>query len=212
LSLPDFDADFYAKLVELFSWRRDVRRFLTEPLPEGLLEELLALACMAPSVGLSEPWRFVVVRSPERRARVKSNFEKANQEALKGYQGEQARLYASLKLAGLDQAPAQVAVFCDEGTSQGSGLGRATMPEMAAYSVVTAVQTLWLAARARGIGLGWVSILDPAELCRSLEAPESWKLVAYLCLGYPEEQGQVPELSKAGWEKRRPPEKFVSER
>jgi 5,6-dimethylbenzimidazole synthase len=121
---------------------------------------------------------------------------------LAGYSGEQAALYASLKLAGLDCAPVHLAVFADRGVSKGSGLGRRTMPEMLEYSVVAAITTLWLAARAFGIGMGWVSILDPGTVSAILAVDEGWHLVAYLCLGYPEEESQIPELERAGWEKR----------
>jgi 5,6-dimethylbenzimidazole synthase len=200
---PAFDKDFQDKLNELFRWRRDVRRFKADPLPEGLLDSLLACAALSPSVGLSEPWRFVLVEDKGRRATVRQNFSQANAQALQGYQGEQAKLYAGLKLEGLDKAPVQVAVFSDAGTDQGSGLGRKTMPEMLSYSVVAAIQTLWLAARARGVGMGWVSILDPVEVRRCLDLPEAWNLVAYLCLGYAEKDSLDPELSVAGWEQRR---------
>ena len=130
-------------------WRRDVRRFQAKPLPEGAVEELLALACLAPSVGLSEPWRFLRVASTGVRGAIRSHFEQANEQALAGYRGEQAALYAKLKLSGLDCAPVQLAVFADRETQQGSGLGRRTMPETVEYSVVGAIHTLWLAARAR---------------------------------------------------------------
>ncbi|HUN45554.1 MAG TPA: 5,6-dimethylbenzimidazole synthase, partial [Stellaceae bacterium] len=153
---PEFDAAFRDKLQELLAWRRDVRRFRRDPLPDGLLERLVHVAMLAPSVGLSQPWRFVLVEDPGRRAAVRGNFERANAEALAAHEGEEARLYASLKLAGLEEAPVQLAVFADRGTPQGRGLGRRTMPEMIEYSVVAAIHTLWLAARADGIGLGWV--------------------------------------------------------
>src|SRR5215475_14028780 len=158
----DFDDEFRARLHDLLVWRRDVRRFRTEPLRPGTLERLIAVACLAPSVGLSQPWRFVIVDSAERRRAVLADFTACNAEALGAYEGEQAARYAALKLAGLAEAPGQIAVFADRGTATGSGLGRRTMPEMAEYSVVAAMTAMWLAARAEGIGMGWVSILDPA--------------------------------------------------
>jgi 5,6-dimethylbenzimidazole synthase len=157
----------------------------------------------APSVGLSEPWRFVVVDAPERREAVRASFMEANADVLAGYWGERAQLYATLKLEGLADAPVQLAVFCDEQTDQGHGLGRHTMPEMLAYSVVAAIQLLWLSARAQGLGLGWVSILKPGQITQALQIPEAWRLVAYLCLGYPEEEHCEPALARAGWEYRR---------
>ena len=194
-----FDDGFRAGLERLFVLRRDVRHFRPEPLPEGTLERLLGLARLAPSVGLSEPWRFVIVADPARRAAVRANFEACNQAALAGYGGERAALYARLKLEGIDVAPVQFAAFSDRATAQGAGLGRQTMPEMAEYSVVAAIHTIWLAARAEGIGLGWVSILDPAAVAAILDVPESWRLVGYFCLGRPEEEGTLPELQRLGW-------------
>ncbi|HEY9549469.1 MAG TPA: 5,6-dimethylbenzimidazole synthase [Kiloniellaceae bacterium] len=200
---PQFGAEFRAEFETLLAWRRDVRRFRREPLPEGLLEQLLGLAELAPSVGLSQPWRFVRVASPQARARVRANFQAANAAALADYSGCRAALYARLKLAGLDEAPEQLAVFAEGDPAQGHGLGRRSMPETLLYSTVCAVHTLWLAARAAGVGLGWVSILDPQALARDLAVPESWRLVAYLCLGYAQEAQEDPELAREGWEQRR---------
>jgi 5,6-dimethylbenzimidazole synthase len=157
---------------------------------------------LSPSVGLSEPWRFVRVSSPEKRIAIRNEFEKANAEALSGYEGEQQRLYSRLKLAGLNAAPIQLAVFADRSTDKGSGLGRRTMPEMIEYSVVSAITILWLAARTYGIGMGWISILDPVRVSAIVGAPDTWRLVAYLCLGYPEVETTRPELEQAGWESR----------
>jgi 5,6-dimethylbenzimidazole synthase len=200
---PVFDADFQARLHDLFRWRRDVRRFRRDPLPAGVLDRLVAGASLAPSVGLSEPWRFVSVEDPQRRRAVMENFRHCNREALAAAASEDAGLYARLKLAGLEDAPAHLAVFCDEASQQGRGLGRRTMPETSTYSVVGAVVQMWLAARAQGVGLGWVSILDPDRLARDLDTPPAWRLVAYLCLGYPERQDEAPELQRQGWERRR---------
>ncbi|MFZ4808063.1 MAG: 5,6-dimethylbenzimidazole synthase [Hyphomicrobiaceae bacterium] len=199
---PVFDAAFQERLSDLFAWRRDVRSFRPDPLDDGLLDRLIAEACLAPSVGLAEPWRFVVVADAVRRAAIVASFERANTAALDTYEGERAALYARLKLEGLREAPVQLAVFSDETTEQGRGLGRQTMPEMLRYSVVTAVHTLWLAARARGIGVGWVSILDPDAVTAALDVPPGWHLVAYLCIGYPRETHSEPELARRGWEQR----------
>ena len=198
----EFTQAFRDQLAELFAWRRDVRRFRPGPVAPELVRRLLDQTGLAPSVGLSEPWRFVMVESKEARAAALANFEAANAEALTGYSGDQARLYASLKLSGMREAPVQIAIFCDEATAQGSGVGVQTMPEMRRYSVVCAVMQLWLAARAEGLGAGWVSILDPDRLARDLRAPEGWRLIAYLCLGWPEEEHCDAELERAGWEDR----------
>jgi len=209
---PDFDAPFRARLEDLFRWRRDVRRFRAEAVEDALIDELIDLAALAPSVGNSQPWRFVTVADAGRRDKVIANFEARNADALADYDGQQAKLYASLKLAGLKEAPVHLAVFADTETTAGRGLGRKTMPEMLEYSVVGAVTTLWLAARARGLGMGWVSILDPGKIAEILEVETSWKLIAYLCIGYPQEQHLDPELDRAGWQKRADVSTFVVRR
>jgi 5,6-dimethylbenzimidazole synthase len=198
-----FDHAFRARLRDLLLWRRDVRRFRSDPLPNGTLDALIELACLAPSVGLSQPWRFVIVEDAARRAAIRRNFETCNAAALAAQQRERAGLYAQLKLAGLTEAPCHVAVFADRATAQGHGLGRHTMPEMIEYSAVTAVHTIWLAARAQGIGMGWVSILDPQAVADILAVPPHWKFIGYFCLGYPQTDDTVPELEQSGWERRR---------
>src|SRR5262249_15571081 len=137
-----------------------------------------------------------------RRAAIRENFAVCNAQALAAQTTQRVSLYARLKLAGLDEAPVHFAVFADRATTQGHGLGRRTMPEMIEYSAVTAVHTIWLAARAHGIGLGWISILDPTAVAAILEVPTSWKLIGYFCLGYPEAEDTAPELEQAGWEER----------
>lgn len=209
---PVFDGDFRATLDALFRWRRDVRHFLTDPIAPETIDELLHIAALAPSVGHSQPWRFVKVNSPDKRALVRANFERANADALTDYAEERARLYASLKLAGLDQAPVHLAVFVDPETDLGEGLGAKTMPETLAYSVVGAINTLWLAARAQGIGMGWISILDAEAVRRDLDLPEQWKLVGYLCIGYPAEQHLTPELHRKGWQERVDVTPYIFER
>lgn len=199
-----FDQEFRAALLNLFVWRRDVRRFKPESLPAGTLERLIGIACLSPSVGLSQLWRFVVVEDPGRRQGLLEVFKACNAEALQSYAGDRARLYARLKLAGIAEAPAQLTVFADRDTEVGQGLGRRSMPEMAEYSVVMAIHTMWLAARAEGIGLGWVSILDPDRVAEILEVPRSWRLIGHLCLGYPQAEADSPELERAGWEQRIP--------
>jgi 5,6-dimethylbenzimidazole synthase len=199
---PRFDAAFRERFAELLRWRRDVRRFRTDAIDPGLIEKLLSLASLAPSVGLSQPWRFVLVETEQRRQAIRDNFALANEAALNGYAGERQARYARLKLEGLSQAPVHLAVCADETTAQGHGLGRQTMPETIRYSVVAAIQTLWLAARTEGLGVGWVSILDPDAACATLDLPAGWRFVAYLCLGWPEEEHDDPELERHGWEQR----------
>lgn len=200
---PEFDAAFRETLHALFLWRRDVRRFRPDPVPEARIAALLELAGTAPSVGLSQPWRFVRVESPGRRATIRALFARSNAEALAGQAPGRAALYARLKLEGLDRAPCQIALFCLPDPEQGHGLGRRTMPETLAYSAVMALHTLWLAARAEGLGLGWVSILEPEAVAAALDVPAAWRFIGYACLGWPEAESDRPELEAEGWERRR---------
>ncbi len=209
---PTFDAAFLDRLEDLIHWRRDVRRFRADPVDDALIDRLIGLAALAPSVGNSQPWRFVTVAEPSRRKRVIENFEACNADALSDFEGEQAKLYASLKLAGLREAPLHLAVYCDAETQAGHGLGRKTMPEMLRYSVVGAISTLWLAARAHGLGMGWVSIIEPRVIGEILELPKEWALIAYLCIGWPVEQHLDPELERAGWQERLDVSGFVTRR
>jgi 5,6-dimethylbenzimidazole synthase len=207
-----FDDDFRLRLRELFVWRRDVRRFQRDPLPAGTLERLIDIACLSPSVGLSQPWRFVIVDDATRRAAIIEEFRTCNAAALASYAPERAMHYAKLKLAGLEEAPCHLAVFADCETGTGHGLGRRTMPEMIEYSVVSAIAMMWLAARAEGIGMGWVSILDPNRVNAILDVRNDWRLIGYFCLGYPERESDQPELACAGWEARRSPDDCVLRR
>jgi 5,6-dimethylbenzimidazole synthase len=207
-----FDDTFRTQLRELLIWRRDVRRFRSEALPPGTLERLIEAACLAPSVGLSQPWRFVVIDDPSRRRGVLEDFKACNAEALKSYAQEPATRYAKLKLAGLEEAPCQLAIFADPTIDIGHGLGRRTMPEMLEYSVVTAIHTMWLSAAVEGIGMGWVSILTPARIKKLLDVPAPWRLIGYFCLGFPQTECDIPELERAGWETRRPPASFILHR
>jgi len=201
--MPRFSPEFQTGLAQLMRWRRDVRRFRTDPVDDACLRACFESFLTAPSVGLSEPWRILRVTSPAARDAALDNFRTANDRALAGYEGEQAALYAGLKLSGMQDAPVQLAIFCDETTDKGKGLGAGSMPEMQRYSVVGAITQFWLTARAHGLGVGWVSILDPDRLSRDLSAPEGWRLVAYLCVGWPEDESETPELEIAGWEDRR---------
>ena len=200
----EFDADFRESLQALLAWRRDVRRFRRDALPPGTIERLISIACLSPSVGLSEPWRFVIVEDQTRRADIRACFELCNQDALRQQEPDRAVLYARLKLSGLDDAPCQIAMFADGTTAQGHGLGRLTMPATLDYSVAIAIHTLWLAARAEGIGLGWVSILDPTKVAEILDVPKDWTFIGHLCIGYPEEEVGLPALQSQGWERRHP--------
>ncbi len=163
---------------------------------------VLGAAHRAPSVGFSQPWRFLVIRDCATREAVHAIFARANAEAARAYAGERAERYATLRLAGIRDAPVNVCVLCDDEPERGAGLGRRTMPETARYSTVCAIQNLWLAARAEGLGVGWVSILEPADLRATLAIPAHLAIVAYLCIGFTSGFAEQPDLERAGWESR----------
>ena len=199
-------------IYKVIRGRRDVRHgFLPEPLPDSLLTRLLRAAHDAPSVGLMQPSRFIVIRSLAIRRQIHSAFQQANEQALARYQGERHDQYAGLKLEGILEAPQNLCIVCDAENEQGHGLGRQTMPQTAVYSTVCAVQNLWLAARAEGVGVGWVSILSPDALRSILSIPAHITPVAYLCLGYVDSFGNEPELERVGWERRAPLNSVVFE-
>jgi 5,6-dimethylbenzimidazole synthase len=183
--------------------RRDVRAgYLPQPIDRATLYRLLAAAHQAPSVGFMQPWRFIVVRQQSLRTAVHQVFQRANADAAASYQQGRKELYSRLKLEGLLEAPQHLCVVCEEESERGHHLGRHSMPETSVYSVVCAIQNLWLAARAEGIGVGWVSILDPLAIKDLLRIPPAAQLIAYLCLGYVKEFADLPDLERDGWEKR----------
>jgi 5,6-dimethylbenzimidazole synthase len=193
-----------AAVYRAMASRRDVRaNFISDDVPDEVLDRVLEAAHRAPSVGLSQPWRFIVVRDVATRRRVRQEFEDANAAAMI-YDGAQRELYARLQLQGIIEAPVNVCVVCDDDPRRGHGLGRQTMPETARYSTVCAIQNLWLAARVEELGVGWVSIIDPTVLHRILEIPDSLTVVAYLCLGYVGAFAAQPDLVRAGWETQLP--------
>ena len=202
---PAYDANEREAVYRAIRERRDVRRgFLPEPMPDELLSKLLEAAHNAPSVGLMQPWRFIVIRNLEVRRAIHRIFLDANRQALTHYEGERQQNYAGMKLEGILEAPQNLCIVCDSQSSQGHQLGRRTMPETALYSAVCAVQNFWLAARAEGIGVGWVSILDPELLRNALKIPKHITPIAYLCLGYVKAFAAEPDLERTGWEKRTP--------
>ena len=194
-----------AALQRILRWRRDVRHFRPDPIPEPLIAQLQAAVELAPSVGNARPWRIVRVDDPVRRAAVAENFAACNARAAERYHGQQRRDYDALKLAGLKAAPLQLAVFTQIDPETGHGLGRATMPQTLRQSTAMAIHTLWLAARARNLGLGMVSILDPARIGPLLDVPEDWEFAAWLCLGWPEFTDDTPLLHRAGWQENTAP-------
>jgi 5,6-dimethylbenzimidazole synthase len=192
--------------------RRDVRdEFLGDPLPDDLVKRLLSAAHSAPSVGFMQPWNFLMVRAPETRERIWQAFRRANEEAALMFSGEQQTKYRSLKLEGIRKAPLSICVTCDRTRGGAVVLGRTHNPQMDVYSTVCAVQNLWLAARAEGVGVGWVSIFHEAEIKAILNIPDHIEIVAWLCLGYVDQLYQQPELAVKGWRQRLPLDELVFE-
>ncbi|SFK36338.1 5,6-dimethylbenzimidazole synthase [Lysobacter sp. cf310] len=190
--------------------RRDVRsQFLPDPIPADVLERLLRAAHHAPSVGFMQPWDFIVVEDPAVKHEVKALHAQANAQAAHNYRDERAELYRQLKLEGIVESPINLCITCDRGRGGEHVLGRNTMLDADLFSACLAVQNLWLAARAEGIGVGWVSILEPRELARVLGLPEGVEPLAYLCLGYVSQFLERPELQTRGWRSRLPLQDLV---
>ncbi|MCE9850745.1 5,6-dimethylbenzimidazole synthase [Shewanella chilikensis] len=185
--------------------RRDVRsQFLSKPVAEDSLQRILDAAHHAPSVGFMQPWDFILVRSNAKRQAIKEGFDAANARSAEQFNGERRRHYQRLKLEGIVEAPLGICVTCDPSRTGPVVLGRTIKPEMDNYSAVCAVQNLWLAARAEGLGVGWVSILDDEVLRETLGIPEQIRIIAYLCLGRVSTFSDTPELERKGWLPRRP--------
>lgn len=188
--------------------RRDIRRFRTDPLPDELLRRLLEAAHQAPSVGLMQPWRFVVVRSEETKAAMQGIAARERLMQADHFD-ERARQYLDLKIEGIREAPLSVCVCCDRGSDEQEVLGRHTIKDTDIYSTCLAIENLWLAARAEGIGVGWVSFYRPEDVRALLGLPERVVPVAWLCVGYPDERPQRPGLEAAGWARRQPLDDLV---
>jgi 5,6-dimethylbenzimidazole synthase len=200
-----FPEDEREALYKVMRGRRDVRHFLPHPVPDAVLRRVLEMAHLAPSVGFMQPWNFLLITSPEVRRQVKALFEEANARELARLEDAGRReLYARLKLEGILEAPLNLAVTCDGRRDAPFVLGRAPMPQTDLFSTCLAVQNLWLAARAEGVGVGWVSILDRAATAQLLGLPAGVELVAYLCVGYPVEFRPRPMLEEVGWKRREP--------
>ncbi len=192
--------DDLSRLERLMRMRRDVRQFNDAAVTNEEIERAIAVAALAPSVGYSQPWRWIRVDDAHRREAVIASHVRANERARADAHRERAAEYGSLVLSGLGSAPVHLAVCCDTTTARGGGLGRQTMPQTLRDSVVMAVYGFWLAARALGLGVGWVSILEPAEVMSVLDLPTGWDLVAYLAVGHAVVHSTVPELAERGWE------------
>ncbi|MGO8958876.1 MAG: nicotinate-nucleotide--dimethylbenzimidazole phosphoribosyltransferase [Streptosporangiaceae bacterium] len=200
-----FPADQRAAVYRVIDERRDVRRgFLTDPIPVEVLERVLAAAHRAPSVGFSQPWDFILITDRGRRARIKALAERSREDFAASLPGARARAFDRLKTEAILQTPVNIVVTCDPTRGGRHTLGRHAQPQTAAYSSVLAVANLWLAARAEGLGVGWVSFFSERELAAELGLPSHLEVVAYLCIGYVTSFAPEPELELAGWARRRP--------
>ena len=206
---PFSDAERAAVYRAIFQ-RRDVRgQFLPDPIGDDVLARLLQAAHAAPSVGLMQPWNFILIRSPEVRAEIRAAFAQANDEARAMFPAERQALYSELKLEGITESPLNLCITCDRARGGAVVLGRTHDRDTDLYSTVCAVQNLWLAARAEGIGVGWVSIFRDTDLRRILRLPDHVVPVAYLCLGHVRELYDQPELQARGWAARKPLEEMI---
>jgi len=198
-----FTVDEQQLLEEVMRLRRDVRgnNFTQQDITAEVIEKILMAASLAPSVGFSQPWEFVVIREQATKQRIAHSFAIENKKSEKLFSDDKQQMYAQLKLEGILETPVNIAVFYKQSTKP--VLGQTTMKEMGEYSVVCAIQNMWLMSRALNVGLGWVSILDPEAVKKILHAPPQHKLVAYLCIGYVNEFLEQPELENLDWEKRK---------
>ncbi len=205
-----FEDDALEAVHRVIAERRDIRRFRPDPVPEDVLRRVLESAHRAPSVGLMQPWRFVLVRSVETRSAVRQLAQRERIRQADRFD-ERARHFLDQKIEGVVEAPLGVVVCCDHGDDAVEVLGRGTIPETDIYSTACAVQNLWLAARAEGLGIGWVSFYDPDDLRDLLGLPQRVEPVAYLCVGWPDERPVRPGLEAAGWSARTPLDAVVME-
>ncbi len=198
-----FNGDDKDAVYKAILTRRDVRsQFLPREIPDDVLNRLLMAAHHAPSVGFMQPWNFIFIKAAETRNRISDAFAKANAEAAELFSDKRKTLYSTLKLEGIKQSPINLCITCDRERGGPVVLGRTHNRDTDLYSTVCAVQNLMLAARAEGIGAGWVSIFNDADIREILALPEHVVPVAYLCLGYVEELFQKPELEVKGWRNR----------
>ncbi|HVA86504.1 MAG TPA: 5,6-dimethylbenzimidazole synthase [Candidatus Saccharimonadales bacterium] len=198
-----FPADWREGVYQAIYRRRDIRRFRPDSVPPEVLARVLQAAHHAPSVGFMQPWNFVVVADRQTRGRVQDLYERERLAAAQFFDEPRRSQYLSFKLAGILDAPLNICVTCDPTRAGPAVIGRNSAPETDLYSTCCAVENLWLAARAEGIGVGWVSILKLPQLRAILGIPPHVVPVAYLCVGYPDRFGERPELEEAGWLPRR---------
>ncbi|GAA8844431.1 hypothetical protein DUHN55_12130 [Helicobacter pylori] len=196
-------------LASVVAGRRDIRRYRPDAVPEELITAVLEAGHRAPSVGHSQPWRFIVVTDPATRDRAAAMADRARVDQAAHLASERAARMLDLKLEGLREAPVGVVVACDRRTPATGVLGRATFPDADLWSCATAIENMWLTARAHGLGMGWVTLFDPDELADLLGLPEGVVTLGWLCLGWPDERPPSPGLERAAWSKKTPLEQVV---
>lgn len=203
MSNKHFSENEQLSLDDIIRHRRDIRgnNFLNTPIEQDIIDKILLSASLAPSVGYSQPWEFVLIEDEQTKALIVDSHKRENQRAAALYSDDKKSLYTQLKLEGIKESPINLAVFYKPSTQP--VLGQHSMPEMGEYSVVCAIQNMWLTARSLNIGMGWVSILDADEVKTILNAPKENKLIAYLCLGYVKEFFEIPELEQLNWQSRK---------
>ena len=195
-----FEDEQKAGVYKAIMQRRDIRaQFTSDPVSEELLDKLLRAAHHAPSVGFMQPWNFLIIRDSDTKNTVHMGFQRAHDESTEMFAGDKKEKYRGFKLEGIREAPVNLLVTCDRARTGPVVIGRTVQPEMDLYSTVCAVQNLWLAARAEGIGVGWVSIIHEQELRNIFKLPDSVVVIAYLCIGHVSHFPEMPELEKAGW-------------
>jgi 5,6-dimethylbenzimidazole synthase len=199
-TITEIERDAIHKVMR---WRRDVRQFLPDQIPDDVLRRILEMAHLAPSVGFMQPWNFIMISAVDIRRQVKALFEQCNAAEPERIESPSRKeLYRRLKLEGIMEAPLNLAVTCDSRRDAPFVLGRAPVPQTDFFSTCLAIQNLWLAARAENVGVGWVSILDYLAIEQLLHLPSDVRLVAYLCVGYPKEFRAKPMLEEIGWKNR----------
>lgn len=201
---PTFTSAEREAVYKAIFTRRDVRRFLSTPIAAETIEHILLAAHHAPSVGFMQPWNFIVIRDAHTKTSIKRAFLAAHAQEGEQFSDDRKKLYLSLKLEGIEEAPLNICVTCDPTRNGPAVLGRSLNPQTDVYSTCCAIQNLWLAARAEGLGVGWVSILSEERLKEILRIPNHITVVGYLCVGYPERFSAKPELETIGWLDRLP--------
>ncbi len=198
-------------LFEIIMSRRDVRgnRFLPKEIDQETTLKIIQAGLHGPSVGFSQPWEFVIVKNPKTKQQIKASFNIENTKGADQFSKEKKVSYTDLKLEGIEEAPLNIAVFYKPKDTP--VLGQTSMPNMGRYSVVCAIQNMWLMARSLNIGMGWVSILDPEKVKTILNAPKENELIGYLCFGYTDMFYDQPELELKKWDTRKPLNEVIIE-